>query len=216
MTTQDQDSKGDNAQNNNTDANPPPAPDQTSIAKLRQANKELLEAHKRTQAELDSIKQNHLKEKEDYKSLFEQTSNENKTLKEDKERLQKSVIYSERFRAVFPELKKQGLVDQAHKYVEDLSLDDLEIETTSQGRFIVKGTGGWVERFKAENPLLFQTPKPANINTGGGRSADLQADEITPARIFELEQVWKKSGKPEDRKAYESAYRTYAEKKKKS
>lgn len=216
MTTQDQDSKGGNAQDPNSNANNTTAHDQNEVQRLKLENKKLLETTQSLESKINEMNKGFLKEKEDYKSLFEETSNENKILKAEKENLQSSVIYNERFRAVFPEMKKQGLLDQAHKYIEDLSLDDLEVETTSQGRFIVKGAGGWVERFKKENPLLFQTPKPSNINTSGGRATDTQEEEITPSRIYELEQVWKKSGKPEDRKAYESAYFKYAEQRKKS
>lgn len=155
--------------------------------------------------QLENMKQTSLKEKEDYKSLYEQTvgqldeeRNRNKSLKD-------SVIYSEKYRAVYPQLKKMGFRDEAQNLLDMLDLKDLEVETTSEGRFLVSGVDQWAETFKAKYPYAFKQALGPTVNSPGS-SLPPKEDKLTPAKLFEIEKECRKKG---DMAPYYDAFKKY-------
>jgi len=136
--------------------------------------------------QVEEMKANKLKDKEDYKSLYEQeVANHNET----KQRLtgvSKNVVFAEKHRAVFPALKKAGFVDDAEKLLTSAALDSLEFETTSDGRFLIEGVDTFVDNFKREYSFAFKDAQPPRFNAGVGNTSHT-VDKITPAMINDLE-----------------------------
>lgn len=152
--------------------------------------------------------------KNDYKSLAEKwkskaTENEQKLAK-----VQEGFIYSEKHRAVYGELKKLGLRDEAERLLEYEVFKDLEIETTSKGRVEVHGAKEWAGEFYNKNKFLFEPKKSPGVNSTDGRGGSSgDSDKITPAMVVEAEKKSKKSGKPEDAQAYKEIYSKYLKQK---
>lgn len=142
------------------------------------------------QAKLQETESIRLREKEDYKGLYEKTAKELQNERERREQLKVNVLRSEKHRSVYPALKKAGLRDDAEKLLDNESFDDLEVETTSEGRFLVHGVESYVDRFKENYGFAFENKAVARINAGGAnRESTISEENLTAAQMSEL---WKK------------------------
>lgn len=136
---------------------------------------------------LGELEKSRLEEKEDFKSLYEQERENHQQTRDKEQKLKQSLLYTERYRAIYPKLVELGLRNDAVKILERENLDDLEVETTSEGRFLVHGVETFAERFKRDYPFAFEARKAPNINSGGGATGDMTDEELTPAKLFQLE-----------------------------
>jgi hypothetical protein len=158
--------------------------------------------------QIETMKSQGLKEKEDWKTLYESTKSKLDETNQAKERLRESVFSSERYKAIYPALKKAGLRDDAENLVDlhDWG-SDLQIEVTSAGRFQVDGVDSAVDLFKAKYPYAFANPKAPRVNGATGSSAGLPpATELTPEKLIEIERQCRKKG---DMKPYHEARLKY-------
>lgn len=135
-----------------------------------------------------------LKEKEDWKALAELREKEANELKAARERDLFNIERDRKLNAALATLKKEGLIDEAEKLLDKDSLDDLVIEHTDQGRYIVHGKDALVQRWKKELPFAFRNEKPPKINSGGGKTTDVGAGDVTAESVNNAEMQWK-SGK---------------------
>lgn len=166
--------------------------------------------------QLTELKKNDLKGKEDYKALWEASEQEKNALKAETTKLKSSIVLTEKFKAAQAALLQAGLKKEAMKILDRESFDEIVVEWTSEGRILTNGVETYVDKFKKEFPFAFQEVKPPTFNGGGGGSgAGGGTEEMTPAKVFALEQKMKSSGKPEDREAYQAALRQYHEQRKK-
>lgn len=162
------------------------------------------------QSQIDAINRKSLQEKEDFKGLYETTQSKLSEEMERNKKLQSAFLYSERHRAVFPALKKEGFRDDAQNLLDMLDLSDVDVEATSEGRFLVNGVDSWVESFKAKYPYAFAQKKAPLINTGTGGDR-FTPQSMTPSRLLEIEAECKKTG---DKAPYYSALAEYRKNKK--
>lgn len=180
--------------------------------KFKSAARESKERADKLQGELDAAKASSEQEKGNYKSLWESEKTAREEEKRNSERLKASVVRSERFRAVFPELKKAGLRDDAQNLIDKMDFDEIEVEATSNGRFLCHGTDLVVEKMRKEYPYAFEQKKAPKVNSSGGSSggAGDGKQEWTPAKLVELEGQCRRKGNMEP---YKSAYAEYLKQK---
>lgn len=174
--------------------------------RFKAAAKEAAERAAKLQQEMEAIKAESLRAKEDYKSLYETTQQKLAEKEQESSRLKQSVVYAERYRAVLPVLKEAGLRDDAMNLLEMVSLDDIEVEATTNGRFICNGMDRFAESFKARYPFAFKEKQMPNVNTGGGQGKPNQTGPMDAAALFRLEQECKRKG---DMQPYYEAVRRY-------
>ena len=141
-----------------------------------------------------SSKTKALTKNEDFKSLYEKTKADLESERQTSSKLKDSVLYSEKYRAVFPALKKAGLREDAENLLEMQQLGDLDIETTSEGRFLVSGVETYVDAFRAKHPYAFEKKKAPMINSAGGNQTVASNGSWSPEKLFKLEQECKKKG----------------------
>lgn len=167
--------------------------------------------------QLSELKKNDLKGKEDYKALWEASEAEKNSLKAETTKLKQSVVLTEKFKAAQSALMTAGLKKEALKILERETFDEIVVEWTSEGRILTNGVDTFVDKFKKEFPFAFQSAAAPTFNGGGGGgSGGSGGEEITPAKIIELEMKMKTPGsKQEDKDAYYAAVKTYQEQKKK-
>lgn len=95
-----------------------------------------------------------------------------------------------------------GLKKEARDDLDLLDLDEVEVDETSSGRYIVRGADKLVEKLKKSKPHWFGDPKPPTFNSGGGKGGGKESTEDAilgdnPAQtIWELE---KKYGRKDPR-----------------
>jgi hypothetical protein len=127
----------------------------------------------------------------DFKALFEAEKAKHAAAKAEADGLKKAVHYNERYRAAYPELKKAGLRNDAENLIDAMKLDTIEIEATSNGRFLCNGVDKFIEAAKATFPYAFEKPQTPIVNGGTGSGTPGAAQQWTPKALFELEQQCK-------------------------
>lgn len=109
-----------------------------------------------------------LREKEDFKGLYEREKVERERLAEENKKLTRFTVNTHRFNEVLREAKKEGLKNE--RDLELVDLEDVDVEATSSGRFLVKNASDKVQRLKSERPHWFGTTPAPTVNGGGGGS----------------------------------------------
>lgn len=161
--------------------------------------------------QLEEIKTTELKGKEDYKSLYEGMQEKYQSLETTHNKFKEGFIYEKKYNAAKEELMKAGLKKEALKILDREPLEQLKVEATSEGRFLVHGADLYVDHFKKEHPYAFQAANPDRINSGGGNGGgNFDASKVTADDVIKLERQWRKSGKAEDEKNYRQAVVAYS------
>lgn len=160
----------------------------------------------RLKTELGNQESERLKAANDYKGLYE-------TEKAKREASDKKLadftgwtIQTQRFNEVKLLAQAEGLKKEALSDLELIDMEDVKVETTSTGRFIVQGAKDRVEKLKTERPHWFQTAQPPTINGGGG-APPATGGKVTVSDVVEAERNYKR-GKI-SRKAYDEVYGKY-------
>lgn len=200
---------GDSSQNNggNSNSQPKVVPWDVherllgDVAKTRDKNREL-------EARIGEIESNSLKEKNDFKGLYERTDAENKTLKKQLEDQSKWIVQTQQFNAVKTEAQKAGLRSEALDDLDMIDMKGVKVEVTSSGRYIVSGAKERVESLKTEKPHWFTQAAPPTVNAGGtGAGESKPGARLSPEDVAQAERQWKQ-GKI-TRAQYEKTYFDY-------
>lgn len=118
---------------------------------------------------LGSAESERLREKGDYQALYEKEKQRADAAEQKQKEVLGWAMETQRFNAVRTEAVAAGLKKEALGDLELLDLgNDVTVETTSRGRFIVNGAKERVEKLKTERSHWFNTEPPPIINTGGG------------------------------------------------
>jgi vacuolar-type H+-ATPase subunit I/STV1 len=169
-----------------------------------QAEKEAL------RKQLEEIKVKQLKSNDNWKELAETKEKRVNELESENKMIRESVVNSIKTTALQSAAAKLGLHPSAVKYLNDSAvLDDVEIETTSTGRWNVLNADQVAQNFKATNPLLFQDPKAPSVNTTTPGVLTNGSTKITPELLNELSKKYQKSKSREDEQIYYKAVRQY-------
>lgn len=127
-----------------------------------------------------------LREKEDYKGLWEKEKTEKEELLTKHQSLRDWVFADKRISAVKTEAIKHGLRPEAEKDLELYPMDEVVVEPTPSGRFSVIGAEAFVEKMKKTRPFLFRPDGPPVVNPGGNLRPD-QGTEVTGTDLYEIE-----------------------------
>lgn len=165
-------------------------------------------------ARLEALEKTKSETTGDFKSLYEKEKIARDELNGKYEGLKSSMVLTEKYKAASAALIKAGMNPEAMKLLDKEDFNEIEVEATSQGRFIPHGVDLYVDKFKKEFPFAFQTGKPPTMNGGGGSGGTTTSGEdVTPAKLFEIEQECKKK---KDMKPYYEALEKYKKSKQKN
>lgn len=172
------------------------------------------EAKQRSQAErelakrIEDMETSRLQEKEDFKSLAEKRAERIRELEGETESLKSGVFNSKKYDAVYAEAIRAGLRPEAESDLELLSMDSVAVEmtqsTNGNRRFQVSGAKDFVEELKRTRKHWFKNSNIPDVNPGG-KAFSGSTGVVTAAEVNRLERVFNKSGKAEDKAAYQSA-----------
>ena len=143
---------------------------------------------------LTNLEKKNLKESNDYKTLYEQATEKVSQLEDKNKKMSTSVLYNERYRSVMPELQKAGLIPEANRLLERETLEEIDVEATTNGRFICNGVDDYVRKFKELHPYAFKKASMSGVNGGGGKSDNSTPKEWTPQNLFALEKKCREKG----------------------
>ncbi len=164
-------------------------------------------------ARLEALEKTKAESAGDFKSLYEQQKAANEEMKTKYEGLKSSMVLTQKHAAASSALAKAGLKPEFFQFLEKEEFTEMEVESTSQGRFLVHGSELLVDNWKKRFPSAFGSGTPPTFNGGGGGAGGAGEDgDLTPAKLFEIEQACKKKG---DMKPYDQAYEKYVQQKKK-
>lgn len=154
---------------------------------------------------LGDMESQSLKEKQDFKSLYERETEKRKAAEEEVKKVKGWAVSTHRFAEIKSEAMKAGLLPNALSDLELIPQDNVEVEVTSTGRFLVNGAKDFVENIKKDRPHWFQNPKAPNVNSGGGGAAvPSGGSELSAHDVYQAERSWK-AGKI-TRKQYEETH----------
>lgn len=156
--------------------------------------------------ELKAIKDQELKQKEQWKEYAQTKEKEAKDWETKYSTLSGTVQSRSKINAVRSECVKLGLVDAAVDDIESMEFKDVVVETTSTGRAMIHGAKAAAERLKAQKPHWFSDNRPPNVNPGSPEVKPDLTGKVTYEQIMALEAEGRKSG---DMSAYRAALMKY-------
>ena len=173
----------------------------SDLQKQKDKNREL-------ESRIGAIESKSLQEKNDYKSLWERSESDKKKLEQDLQNQSNWIVKTQQFNEVKAEAVAAGLRKEALKDLDLIEMDGVDVETTSTGRFIVKGAKQKVESLKQEKPHWFTVEEPPKVNTGGTGAGDVRPGQrLSATDVVQAERDWKR-GKITKQK-YHEVYQTY-------
>jgi hypothetical protein len=133
--------------------------------------------------------------------------------------LESSVTEGRRLQALLPALQKLGFRDDAQELLDMVDLNEIEIESTSKGRWTAHGVDAVARSVKERFPYAFGGGKVTGLNggtAGGGSGGKGDGGTWTAQRVNELEVKLKREGKyhtPEGKAQYAAAVKSYMDQK---
>jgi hypothetical protein len=175
----------------------PPAPEmvpkaeyeklQLDLKKFQTDSQKLAEQLTNTNKELLTLKKQQSESQGDFKSLYETEKAAREEWEQKHGKLKENLFFNEKYRAAQSAVVKAGMKTDALKILDSQTFEELQVETTSNGRFLVHGAETFAEKMKREYGFAFETPKAPNVNGGGGNPPPNNDQELTAAYIVELE-----------------------------
>lgn len=161
-------------------------------------------------SDIEKIRTQGLKSKEDYKTLSESLEAQVGTLQSENSKLKDSIFHTSRVGAVKDAAVKLGLRSAALSDIEAMDLDEIKVAVGDDRMIRVEGAGEYANKLKTLKPYLFETPRDPLINTGGGAGgAGGGAGDITQQQMATAYQLRNKG--PAERKAYYDLQTKYDE-----
>ncbi len=148
-----------------------------------------------------------LRKREEWKQLAEKYEQESQDYRGRFEGLQSALVRDKKISEVKTHALKSGIRQEALADLEMLDLDDVEIETTSTGRYNVLGADKFVNRLKVSRPHWF------GRNVGSVNSKDpevVKAQEVSYEKLMKAADQARKTGNYDE---YEKMLRKYKEQK---
>ena len=154
------------------------------------------------EAKLGDMQSESLKEKNDYKSLYEQTSEKLKSTEQKLTQQSDWIVKTQQFNEVKAAAVAAGLRSEALEDLDLIDMSGVKVEATSTGRFLVSGAKERVESLKKEKPHWFTVDRPPTINAGGTGAGESQPGRrLTAVDVHQAERDWR------TRKISEAQYR---------
>lgn len=181
-------------------------------AQLASANKEKETLGKKASTlaqDLEKIRTEGLKSKEDYKTYSEALEKKLEEAEGKATRFQEAVVHTNRVMAVKDAASKLGLRSAAIGDIESMDLEDVKVSVGEDRMIRVEGAGEFANRLKTTKPYLFETPKDPNFNGGGGAGGGSGGAKVSKA---DLEVAFANRNKgPKEKAHYQSTLKSYNE-----
>lgn len=155
---------------------------------------------------LVALEEQKLAEEKNWKELYERERKQRAEAEDREKKKDSFYTHTQKFSEVSKVALAKGLREEA---IEDLDTidygDEVKVEVTSQGRYIVHGADEFVETLRNKKPHWFKKGNPPNPNAGGGGAAPRGDGEVTARDVVEAELQWKKGkiGKDEYVKVFD-------------
>lgn len=144
---------------------------EAALAAERKAKSDLSSKVSTLSGEIQKIREQGLRSKEDYKTLAETMEKKAQELEGENSKLKQSIFHTSRVSAVKDVAVKAGLRSAALGDIEAMDLEEVKV-TVGDDRIIrTEGAEPFVNKLKTLKPYLFETPKDPNFNGGGGAGA---------------------------------------------
>jgi hypothetical protein len=154
---------------------------------------------------LGDLESNSLKEKQDFKTLYEQEKQKRSEAEKREKSWKDWSVQTQRYNEVKSLAMQKGLIPQSLPDLELLDLSEVAVEVTSGNRFLVEGADVYVERLQQSRPHWFKSTKAPTVNGGGGGSPPPpESSKLTSKDVFDAERKWKT--KQITREKYEEIY----------
>lgn len=165
------------------------------------------------EAAQNQLETDRLKEKEEYKTLYEKSQEELNKWKKEAETGKVLFSDTQKYEAVKRHAVQAGILDEAVDDLELIDLDGVEIETTDKGRYVVRGAKEFVDSLKTKKPYWFKSTKAPKINSGGGSAKPVKEGDLTAQDVYEAERAFK-AGKITQKQYHETHQRYLSQRKK--
>jgi len=136
---------------------------------------------------LDANKTQSLKDKDDYKSLYEAEKTRREVAETSLTDFSDGYYTDKKFSEVRALALRAGIRPEAEKDLELLDLKKVQVERTDQGRTIVHGADTFVEELKRTSPHWFKASNNLNINTRGGGAPPVEPVTLTAQYMVDLQ-----------------------------
>lgn len=153
--------------------------------KFKQKNKELGDRIKQLEQKLEDYEQKHLKEQEDWKTLFEREKQRREEAERQANEVSESFFENQKFNKVKSLAYQAGLRGEAEDDLLRMEFDGVTAEQDERGHVRVYGAESFIEKLKKQKPHWFQQKNAPRINSGGHKKAEPQ--ELTAEYMLELE-----------------------------
>jgi len=151
---------------------------------------------KTLETENEKLKTQHLKSQNNYKGLYEETSQRLKEQTERNQALHTSIINHARRESVLPRLHEMGLRKDAHNLFQMSDLDVIDVETTSAGNVIPveSSVQEFCQTFKNQFSYAFDDKRKPVVNSSGGANVLNGKAHLTAQDVFKIERDCAKKG----------------------
>lgn len=143
------------------------------------------------EGKLSAIEEERLKEQQNFKALAERYKSEADSSKKEHNQLKDTIVRNQKFSAIEREARQQGIRDEALEDLELLEPESVEIEVTSNNRFMVHGAKEYVETLKQKKPHWFKKDKVPVVNSGGGGAKPPEPKKATVSDLMKAEKQLK-------------------------
>ena len=135
---------------------------------------------------LAEIEDTRLREKEDWKKIAENKQAESEDWKQKFENQNSLFVNTQKFNAVSKIALEEGLLTESLEDLDLLSLEEVEIESTSSGRYVVHGAKEFIAKLKKSRPHWFKRVGAPKVDSGGGtitENKELTANDVLDAEL---------------------------------
>jgi len=151
--------------------------------------KQQAESASKEKAELESklalLEENKLKEKENFKELWEREKNRAEEAVTKVKNIETSYLNDKKVSAIQSEAHKAGIDPNYMDFLVNTDSNLVAIETTSTGNVNVLGVSEFIEDFKVKYPAMFKSGKGPNINSNQPGDT-FNKKEYTSSELLEL------------------------------
>lgn len=156
----------------------------------------------------DDLKVQRLKETQNWEALAKQREQEALDEKTKRERLESSLIQSQKFTALKQEALKHNIHPSSLDDLELLDLPEVNVETTSTGKILVTGAERAILNLKSLRPQWFQQKAPS-INPSSPEAIQVNPQQVTLQDLSKLEAEYKKNPTNENKVLYFNAIKKF-------
>jgi hypothetical protein len=176
----------------------------SDLMKFKSKSKDLEEKLKAYEKEREESKFKSLKDKEEWQKLAEVREQEANNLRQELESNKRATTNYFKMAEVKAQAMKHGIRDNALDDLDLLSMDDVQVETTSTGKVNILGADKFVDRLKAVKPHWFHDKTAPRVD-GSDPHVSKDSGPISAQALLKLQ----KEGKQAD---YEAALLKFKQK----